>query len=130
MDDRLQQAKDFVQSEDIANAKTILMELVHERYPSADSWYLMMYCMDTTRQKIWCLEEALRIKADHSEALVMLGMLAPGHQMYTGARYRKEKQNDELSEEDEPFNWVVAGATLGTVLILTAVVILLGTFVF
>ena len=87
-------------------------------------------CANTTRQKIWCLEEALRIKADHSEALVMLGMLAPGHQMYTGARYRKEKQKDVASEEEEPFNWVVAAATLGTVLLLTVVVILLSTFVF
>ena len=130
MDDRLQQAKDFVQSDDIANAKSILMELVHERYPSADSWYLMMYCMDTTRQKIWCLEEALRIKADHSEALVMLAMLALGIKcILVPVTVKKNRKTYHQRKKSPLTGWWLA-ATLGTVLILTVVVILLGTFVF
>ena len=129
MEEKLQEAIDYIQSEDIPNAKSILIELVHARYPSGDCWYMMMYCMKTTQQKIWCLEEVLQIKADHADALKMLGLLAPGHQMYTGARYRPEKHSKEETEE-EPVNWVVIVATLGTVLVLTIVVIVLSSFVF
>ncbi|MAT41657.1 MAG: hypothetical protein CL609_04895 [Anaerolineaceae bacterium] len=123
--ERLQEAIDFIQSEKIDEAKEILLEMVKQPFPFADSWYMLMHCMPTKRQKIWCLEECLRIKPDHSDALTMLGLLDPEHQFYSGEKFKHQKNKKTESDEEEEVSWVVVLATVGSVLVVTAAVILI-----
>lgn len=124
--ERLQEAIDFIQSEKIDEAKEILLGLVKEPYPFADSWFMLMYCMPTTRQKVWCLEQCLKIKPDHIDALRMLEYYDPNHQFYQGEAFSKNiKDKHSGKGEDEPVSWVVVVATVGSVLLLTALFIFL-----
>lgn len=120
--ERLQEAIDYIQAEKIKEAKEILLEMVKQPFPFADSWYMLMHCLPTKRQKIWCLEECLKIKHDHSDALNMLEFLDPDHQIYAGEKFKANQQDGE-DGEGEATSWVVILATVGSVLILTAVVI-------
>ncbi len=121
--ERLQEAIDYIQSEKIAEAKAILLEMVRQPFPYADSWYMLMHCMPTKRQKIWCLEECLKIKADHSDAISMLELLDPDHQFYAGEKYKRPQKAE--ADEGEAVSWVVVVATVGTVLVVTTAVILI-----
>lgn len=124
--ERLQEAIDYIQSEKIPEAKAILMDLIKQPYPFADSWFMMMHCVDTKRQKIWCLEECLKIKPDHGEALRMLEYLDPDHKIYTGEAFQPGKKKEEDGgEEGEEVSWIVVAATVGAVILLTAAVILI-----
>jgi hypothetical protein len=122
--ERLQEAIDFIQSEKIGEAKEILLEMVKQPYPFADSWYMLMYCMPTKRQKMWCLEECLKIKPDHMDALSMLDFLDPDHHIYRGDQFKARRKNQEDGEGEET-SWVVVLATVGSVLVLTAALILI-----
>lgn len=123
--ERLQEAIDYIQSEKIDEAKEILLVLVKQPFPFADSWYMMMHCMPTKRQKIWCLEECLRIKPDHEDALRMLELLDPDHEIYSGEKYSPQEKKQEPQETEEQVSWVVVLATVGSVLAVTAAVILI-----
>ncbi len=124
--EQLQEAIDLIQSEKIDEAREILLPLVKEPYPFADSWFMLMYCMPTTRQKVWCLQECLRIKPTHEDALRMLDYYDPNHEFYKGEILSDGKEDqDKKNNEEEPISWVVVAATVGSVLALTALFIFL-----
>ncbi len=81
-DDTLfQDAVEALRSNDKARAKEILTRLLKDDQNNALYWIWLSAAVDTTRERIYCLQTALKLDPENSTAkrgLILLGALAPG----------------------------------------------------
>jgi tetratricopeptide (TPR) repeat protein len=130
-----QEALTALQKGDKARAKDLFTRLLRMNSSRVDYWLWMSATMDTARERLFCLKEALRIDPANRAArhgLVMLGAIQPDPALALPARLQKrnwEAQNAQTLPEDrliqtqsvKQYAMIGAGA-LGAVLVIALVV--------
>jgi tetratricopeptide (TPR) repeat protein len=80
VDTMFQDAVDALRQGDRARAKDILTRLLKTEQNNATYWIWMSAAVDTTKERIYCLQTALKLEPENDTAkrgLILLGALAP-----------------------------------------------------
>ncbi len=79
-DPQFQEAVDALRSDDKARAKEILTRLLKDDQNNAKYWIWLSAAVDTSKERIYCLQTALKLDPENGIAkrgLILLGALAP-----------------------------------------------------
>jgi len=129
VDTMLEQAIEALRQYDKAGAKDILTRLIKANQANATYWIWMSAAVDTLKERIYCLETALKLDPDNGTAkrgLVILGALPPDENIkpFPLNRPRAWEEQLHLAHED-PRGGLLAdpAARLVSVLLIGAVLI-------
>jgi len=136
VDSMLEQAIEALRQYDKAGAKDILTRLIKANQANATYWIWMSAAVDTLKERIYCLETALKLDPENGTAkrgLVILGALPPDENIkpFPLNRPRVWEQQLHLAHEN-PRGGLLAdpAARLVSVVLTGAVLIVAAYFVF
>jgi tetratricopeptide (TPR) repeat protein len=136
VDTMLEQAIEALRQYDKAGAKDILTRLIKANHASATYWIWMSAAVDTLKERVYCLETALKLDPDNGVAkrgLVILGALPPDGNIKPLPlnRPRAWEEQLHLARENPHAGFLANPATrLAGVLLTGAVLIVAAFFVF
>jgi hypothetical protein len=123
----LEQAKESLRLGDRARAKDLLTRLLKIDQNNATYWVWMSAAMDTQKERIYCLQTALKLDPHNAAArrgLVMHGALPPDDSIPPFPLNRPRPREDQVTvagEEDRPRGfkafWANPFARRGSILI-------------
>jgi tetratricopeptide (TPR) repeat protein len=104
------EAVNAIQNGEVNRARDLLARLLKLDPRSVDCWIWMSSVVETSKERIYCLQEALRIDPGNEAAqrgLILAGALPPDGKLESIGTIRRNWQNDLQSElnKKEPIPW-------------------------
>jgi tetratricopeptide (TPR) repeat protein len=134
-DTMLQEAIEALRQKDCARAKDLLTRLLKADQNNATYWVWMSAAVDSHKERLYCLQTALKLEPENAAAkrgLILLGALPPDDSVLPFPLNRPRRWEEKLAvqEEDKPkkTGWanplVRLAAAIGAAVILIGLVLL------
>lgn len=104
-DDILKEVRSALEAGQRARAKDLLTRLLRQDKNHAEAWVWLSAAVDTTRERIYCLQEALRIDPDNQAAkrgLAMFGAQPADPRLVIPPELERRKWQVELDKPPKP----------------------------